>query len=119
MAGPAGPGLAVLLTVGSEGAIALLPESSGLLPEWYQKPDATGTSKLATLAQELGMLLTPEQFLPDAFCAAYVPNLGEVLTRANVHQRPGLVGLVLDGRGRELRPAQGVLVGAKPVGRVV
>jgi flagellar motor switch protein FliN/FliY len=90
-----GPGLAVLLTVGSEGAIALLPETSGLLPEWYQKPDATGTSKLATLAQELGMLLLPEQFMPDDFRAAYVPHLGEALARANVAQGAGLVSLTL------------------------
>ncbi len=91
----AGPGLAVLLTVGSEGAIALLPESSGLLPEWYQKPDATGTSKLATLAQELGMLLLPEQFMPDDFRAAYVPHLGEALSRANVAHGSGYVPLTL------------------------
>ncbi|MDZ4783744.1 MAG: FliM/FliN family flagellar motor C-terminal domain-containing protein [Planctomycetia bacterium] len=91
----AGPGLAVLLTVGSEGAIALLSESSGLLPGWYQKPDATGTSKLATLAQELGMLLLPEQFMPDDFRAAYVPHLGEALARASVAQGSGLVPLTL------------------------
>jgi flagellar motor switch/type III secretory pathway protein FliN len=92
----AGPGLAVLLTVGGEGAVAVLPESSGCLPEWYQQPDATGTSKLATLAQELGMLLLPEQFMPDDFRAAYVPDLAEAIARAGLAPGAGFVPLSLN-----------------------
>ncbi len=91
----AGPGLAVLLMVGGQGAVALLAEATGILPDWYRKPDATGTSKLATLAQELGMLLLPEQFMPDDFRASFVPHLGEALTRTGVAPGAGLVPLSL------------------------
>lgn len=90
-----GPGLAVLLTVGGQGAVALLAEATGILPGWYRKPDATGTSKLATLAQELGMLLLPEQFMPNDFRASFVPHLGEALTRSGVAPGAGLVPLSL------------------------
>jgi len=55
-----GPGLAVVRMVGTAGVLALVPESSGLLPAWCSAPDATGESKLTTLAQELGMILLPE-----------------------------------------------------------
>ena len=76
-----GPGLVVVLTVGEAAALMLLPESSGLIPAWYADPDPTDISKLMTLAQELGMLLLPEEFMPDDFKAARVPHLGEALRR--------------------------------------
>lgn len=79
-----GPGLAVALTVGKSGALLLLPETSGLLPSWYTQPDATGTSKLTTLAQELGMVLLPEAYFPDDYVAGHVANLNRAL---------GVVGL--------------------------
>jgi flagellar motor switch/type III secretory pathway protein FliN len=78
-----GPGLAITLSVGSSGAVLLLAESTGLLPSWYQTPDATGESKLATLAQELGMLLLPEAFMPEKYQAKAVPNLAEAIARAD------------------------------------
>ncbi len=62
-----GPGLVVLLYVGNQAALVLLPEQSGLLPAWYAAPDATGRSKLSTLAQELGMLLLPDDCAVDRF----------------------------------------------------
>ena len=74
-----GPGLTLAWPVGNAGVVALLPESSGLLPAWYLNPDATGKSKLGTLAQELGLLLLPEQFQPSQFHAVHLPHLGDAL----------------------------------------
>jgi len=79
-----GSGLAVVLTVGSTGALVLVPESSGLLPPWYGEPDPTGESKLATLAQELGATLLPEEYMPGDFKAARVGSLTDALTRGGV-----------------------------------
>ena len=76
-----GPGLAIVLVVESQGALLLIPESSGLVPDWSASPDATGQSKLATLAQELGMLLLPEQYMPGDFKASYVRSLAGALAR--------------------------------------
>jgi flagellar motor switch/type III secretory pathway protein FliN len=90
-----GPGLVVMLAVGTSAALAVLPESSGLLPGWYANPDPTGKSKLTTLAQELGTLVLPEAFMPQDFQAAHVPHLGQALLRAGVAVGADLVPLEL------------------------
>jgi flagellar motor switch protein FliN/FliY len=90
-----GPGLAVVWTVGSRGALALLPESSGLVPEWCKHLDPTGPGKLTTLAEELGMLVMPEQFRPQDAAAARVENLAEALRRGGVGEGAGVVPLEL------------------------
>jgi len=78
----AGLGLAVQMGVGGKSALAVLAEASGLLPAWIAAPDATGTSKLATLAQELSMLLLPETLMAEEFLAARVDDLRTALTAA-------------------------------------
>lgn len=57
----AGAGLEVALEVGTEGQIAILwaPLPQEVRPAWLPSPDATGESRLATLAQELSVLLLP------------------------------------------------------------
>src|SRR5215213_8356885 len=50
-----GPGLVIVLEVESAAALVLLPANASFIPSWYSEPDATGRSKLATMAQELGM----------------------------------------------------------------
>lgn len=90
-----GPGLAVMIKFGEVGIAALLPESSGLIPDWYSEPDTTGVSKLNTLAQELGMLLVPESLLAEDFQAARVDNLSAALSDAKVATETGLVPLEL------------------------
>lgn len=75
-------GLAVLLDFAGVGFAAVLPAASGLTPEWARSPDATGQSKLSTLAQELGMLLVPETLMADTFEARWVEALGEAIERA-------------------------------------
>ena len=90
-----GPGLAILMKFGDVGVTALLPEASGLLPDWYADPDPTGESKLSTLAQELSMLLVPETLMADAFEASRVENLSEALASAGVGDEAALVPLAL------------------------
>lgn len=90
-----GPGLALLMRFGEVGAAVLLPESSGLLPDWYANPDTTGECKLSTLAQELSMLLVPETLFADDFKAARVENLAGALANAKVAKDAGLVPLAI------------------------
>ena len=95
-----GPGLAVVLTVGSAGAIVLLPEKGGLVPAWCADPDPTGQSKLTTLAQELGMTLLPEQFMPEDFRTAHVRSLAGAVGRGGVTDGAACVSLELAAAGR-------------------
>ena len=88
-----GSGLAVLFKLGSVGAVAILPGSSGLVPDWAAEPDVTGTSKLNTLAQELGMLLLPEEQMPEDFRAERVESLATALGAAEVGEDAPLVAL--------------------------
>lgn len=69
------PGLAIVLNVESQAAMVLISEPSGVLPDWYASPDPTGESKLATLGQELGMTLLPEEFMAMEFQVEAVDNL--------------------------------------------
>ena len=96
-----GPGLAVVLMVGSAGALVLLPESSGLVPEWCADPDPTGRSKLTTLAQELGMIVLPEEFMPEDGKVARVENLAEALRRGGVSEGAGVVPLELSAEDKK------------------
>ena len=95
--GFSGPGLAVVMIIGSEAVLLMLPEASGLLPQWTADPDPTGQSKLTTLAQELGMILLPEGHMPEDFKAAWVKSLSGALARGGVADGAALVPLQLDG----------------------
>lgn len=90
-----GPGLMVLLTLEGSGALLALPESSELLPSWYSHPDGTGQSVLTTLAQELGMLVLPEEYMPEGFKAAHVASLAEAIERGGVAAGANLLPLKL------------------------
>lgn len=88
-----GAGLAVLMKFGEVGFAAVLPESSGMLPDWIAAPDPTGESKLSTLAQELSMLLVPDTLMSEDFKAAHVAQLRDALTAAKVADGAALVPL--------------------------
>lgn len=76
------PGLLVVLKVDEQtAAVAILPDQGGLLPAWCPKPDATGSSKLTTLAQELGMTLLPESLMPLEFFAQHVSDTAAAVRR--------------------------------------
>jgi flagellar motor switch protein FliN/FliY len=96
-----GPGLAIVLQFGEVGAAAFLPESSGLLPEWYANPDPTGRSKLSTLAQELGMLLVPASLMVDEFHAVRITDLSETLAKADRAADAAMVPLGLKSDARQ------------------
>jgi len=99
--GFADAGLVVVMTVGRSAALLLLTESSGLVPSWCADPDPTGQSKLATLAQELGMILLPEQFMPEGFKAAWVKSLTEAMGRGGVSDGAAMLPLELSGEGKK------------------
>lgn len=90
-----GPGLALAFHVGAAALVIVLPEASGLLPDWYKAPDATGTSKLATLAQELSMLVLPEALAVGETKASHVANLQSALAAAGMSDDATQVALQL------------------------
>jgi flagellar motor switch/type III secretory pathway protein FliN len=90
-----GPGLMVLLNLEGSAALLALPESSGLLPDWYDQPDAAGEKVLATLAKELGALVLPEAYAPEGFKAAHVANLAAAVASGGVAAGAGVLPLQL------------------------
>ncbi len=71
-----GPGLVIhWVLAGGECLLLLIPEIEGLLPEWYRAPDESQQSRLATLAQELGMALLPATVELKSFRAEGVARL--------------------------------------------
>jgi D-beta-D-heptose 7-phosphate kinase/D-beta-D-heptose 1-phosphate adenosyltransferase len=95
--------VAVILTVGGAGLAIVLPESSGVLPDWYAAPDITGESKLSTLAQELSMLLIPETLAADKFEAHRVASIQSALASAGVAADASLVTIDVAQDPAELR----------------
>ena len=93
----AGPGLAVALHVGEEAIALLLPEATNLLPPWYTQPDPTGESKLQTLAQELSMLLLPDNLEVGEFAAGAVNNLADALQSAAIAESAACIQLSMSG----------------------
>lgn len=86
------PGLAILMQAEEATAILLIPNIGGLIPDWCSYPDPTGVSKLQTLAQELSMLLLPEeQIFCDTFNTVVVERLADTFVQGNVENGAGLI----------------------------
>ncbi len=98
-----GPALALLMHTDQGDVVFLVPESTGLLPGWYAAPDATGVSKLTTLAQELGMLLLPEANMPLDFASGKVSDLFAALGRAEVAPTTSVATLALTAESKSSR----------------
>jgi flagellar motor switch protein FliN len=96
-----GPGLAITMKFGASTAVVLLPESSGLLPPWYTAPDATGKSKLSTLAQELSMLVVPASLAADEFQAFRVEAVTAALLLAEVAPGASHVPIALKSEDKQ------------------
>jgi flagellar motor switch protein FliN len=112
-----GPGLVVALHVGGGGALVLIPKSTGLLPPWYAEPDASGQSKLSTLAQELGMVLLPDRFMLEQFAAGHVDDLAAALARGEPNE--GAMAIALEvSAGQQRGTARIIWPFAQP-GRVL
>jgi flagellar motor switch/type III secretory pathway protein FliN len=74
-------GFAVVLEQASGAYVLLVADREAKLPSWIPAPDATGKSKLATLAQEYGMILLPEAAMPTADRTGPLDNVQEALLR--------------------------------------
>jgi len=75
------PGLAVVLGQAS-GAVALLvADPAGVFPDWLAVPDVSAKSRLATLAQELGMIALPADRATTSESAVRIDNLADALLR--------------------------------------
>lgn len=86
-------GLALLMKLGDVAAVAIVPKSSGLLPEWVGEPDASGRGKLDTLAQELGKLLLPDNLEVQSFESTFLAQADKSLALAKVGDNAALVPL--------------------------
>lgn len=93
-------GLAIVLNVEAEAALLLIPQPSGVLPDWYASPDPTGESKLATLGQELGMTLLPEEFMAMEFQVQAVDNLALACESGAPGDSPAKFSLQLEVDGK-------------------
>ncbi|RMF98591.1 MAG: hypothetical protein D6741_09370 [Planctomycetota bacterium] len=96
-----GTALVVALLVDNAAALVVVPQASGLLPSWAANPDPTGESKLATLGQELGLLVLPPDLMATDFKSVYVEDLREAIQKAGVVDGAGLVPLVAQVGGNE------------------
>jgi flagellar motor switch/type III secretory pathway protein FliN len=109
-----GPALVVVLHVESEGALVAIPKSSGLVPEWCDDPDPTGQSKLTTLAQELGMILLPEDYMPMEFQSGMVDDFSQALQRGELAEGAAMIPLEI---ARKEDGATGAAVLLWPIAR--
>ncbi|MCA9267536.1 MAG: FliM/FliN family flagellar motor switch protein [Planctomycetales bacterium] len=97
----AGPGLVLLFEAGGEAAALIIAESTNLLPPWYASPDATGEAKLQTLAQELSMLILPEDLAVGKFSASAVEDLFAAVRRGSLGDPAEAIAFATTGKGGE------------------
>jgi flagellar motor switch protein FliN len=90
-----GPGLILIFRSEGKAAVASLAASSGLLPAWARSPDASGLSKLATLAHELCDALLPAEHPAQDFAASYVEHLAEAMARGGIASGAGAIHCLL------------------------
>jgi flagellar motor switch/type III secretory pathway protein FliN len=95
-----GMGLIVLLKTDRTTVVMTIPAAKGLVPAWCAKPDPAGESKLATLAQELGMNLLPENWIAHDFSARWVTNLADALGQRGVPPDAVVVPLAVTQSGQ-------------------
>ncbi|WP_425616732.1 FliM/FliN family flagellar motor switch protein [Anatilimnocola sp. NA78] len=98
-------GLAVVFHQEAGAYALLVADADGKLPAWIAAPDATGKSKLATLAQELGMILLPEALMPTSDQTAKLDNLQEALLRCQATAASELLSLTIHYGGQDLPAA--------------
>lgn len=95
------PGLIFVFKTDDSAALLIFSEASGLVPAWSASPDATQTSKLATLAQELGMSMLPEAHMPSEFKFARVEKVAQTVSSSGVPSGAGLATLSLELDGKK------------------
>lgn len=75
------PGIAVVWAQATGAIVLLVADTASVFPAWVAEPDATAKSKLATLAQELGLIALPESMAPTGEQTLYLENMQEALLR--------------------------------------
>lgn len=78
------PGVMLRVEIDGGNALLLLSGAEGLLPAWCAQPDASGQSRLRTLAQELAINLLPDDFSPEGSEAQWVDDLASAVAACNV-----------------------------------
>jgi flagellar motor switch protein FliN len=91
------PGLVFILKFGGTALAAVLPSASGMVPDWCAAPDATGASKLSTLAQELSMLVVPDSLLADDFQYALLADVQSAIVAGEPSEGALVLPLTLAG----------------------
>jgi flagellar motor switch/type III secretory pathway protein FliN len=86
-------GLVLAVQVEGEWALILLPQASGLVPGWCEKPDAAAKDQLVALAVELGTLFIPQPLTVTQGVAGYVGDLETALRRAGLSEETARVAL--------------------------
>ena len=94
-----GPGLIVLLRTDRVAVVLTMPAAHELVPAWCATPDASGESRLATMAQELGMNLLPDTWLGHEFRACWVESMAEALRRGSVPSDGAAITLLRKSSG--------------------
>jgi flagellar motor switch protein FliN len=97
-----GSGLIALLKTDRMSVVMTIPANNGLVPGWCAKPDPSGESKLATMAQELAMNLLPEEWITQDFRAGWVTNLADALSRGGLPQDAVVVPLAISQGGQSV-----------------
>lgn len=90
-----GQGLVMQLAGKSQQAALLIGGSGGYLPAWFRKPDQKQQVNLIELAQELGMLLLPEEWDLTQFHTAAAEDLETALEAAGLGEQTGCLPFTL------------------------
>ncbi len=91
----AGQGLVMQLAGKTQQAALLIGGVGGYLPDWFTSPDQSQRKHLIELAQELGMLLLPEEWDLTQFHAAAADDLQTALEAAGVTEQTGCLPFTL------------------------
>jgi flagellar motor switch protein FliN/FliY len=94
-------GLVIVIKIQGEAALITL-SADILLPKWCIVPDSTSQNKLATLAQELGMNLYPDEWMPEDFVTHWVPNLSDAMKRGGVSPDGAALPITLTQDGQSV-----------------
>jgi flagellar motor switch/type III secretory pathway protein FliN len=90
-----GHGLVMQLAGKSQQAALLIGGVGGYLPDWFRKPDQKQQLHLIELAQEMGMLLLPEEWDLTQFHAAAAEDLETAIEAAGLGEQTGCLPFTL------------------------
>jgi flagellar motor switch/type III secretory pathway protein FliN len=85
------PGWVAVSSVADAGLVMAIPNQNQILPAWCAAPDKTGESQLATLGQELGMLLLPDDVMAADCRSGWTQHVGNALRRGEFADEAALM----------------------------